>query len=102
MPSHDSCRSSRRGAQPLAPIPTRAIRKRSDYEYLGMPLWSVAIGWAAIGGAAVGYYAAGGAAWGTYVVSAIERSPETIAFFTPCDVVRDVVRTLVSPNMLRR
>jgi hypothetical protein len=172
MPSRDSYRSSHRGAQPPAPLPTRAIRKRSDYEYLGMPLWSVAIGpdpakgemrghakgviaigdmatgvlaigglargfiafgglavgviaigglalgglalgglaigiaaigggaigWAAIGGGAAGYYAAGGAAWGTYVVSAMERSPEAIAFFTQWDVVR----MLLPPNMFRR
>ena len=47
-----------------------------------------AIGWVAIGGAAAGYYAAGGAAWGTHVVSAVERSPEAVAFFAQWDALR--------------
>lgn len=172
MPSRDPHRSYRPTAQPPTAIVPRAIRKRSDYEYLGMPLWSVAvgpdlakgenrghakgviaigdmatgifalgglargfiavgglamgvfavgglafgglasgglaigimaigggaIGWTAIGGAAAGYYAAGGAAWGTFVVSAMERSPEAVAFFTQWDVLR----MFLPPNMLRR
>lgn len=53
----------------------------------------LALGWAAVGGGAVGYYAAGGAAFGTYVVSAMERSPEAIAFFTQWDVVRALLPT---------
>ena len=143
----------------------RGIRKRSDYEYLGMPLWSVAlgpdfargemrghakgviaigdiatgvialgglarglfafgglaagvvafgglaiggltlgglaigivalgggaVGWVAVGGAAAGYYAAGGAAFGTYVISAMERSPEAIAFFTQWEWLRELL-----------
>src|SRR6266545_438784 len=143
----------------------RGIRKRSDYEYLGMPLWSVAlgpdfargemrghakgviaigdmatgvialgglarglfafgglaagvvafgglaiggltlgglaigivafgggaVGWVAVGGAAAGYYAAGGAAFGAYVISAMERSPEAIAFFTQWEWLRELL-----------
>jgi hypothetical protein len=150
----------------------RGIRRRSDYEYLGMPLWSVALGpdfargemrghakgviaigdmatgvialgglarglfafgglaagvvafgglaiggltlgglaigiiafgggalgWVAVGGAAAGYYAAGGAAFGTYVVSAMERSPEAIAFFAQWDWLWQ----WLSPNLPRR
>ena len=170
MPSQTSNREPGSGA----PDPSfmRGIRKRSDYEYLGMPLWSIAlgpdlekgeirghakgviaigdvatgvfafgglargfvalgglaagvaafgglaiggltlgglaigivalgggaVGWVAIGGAAAGYYAAGGAAFGTYVVSALERSPEAIAFFTQWDWLR----ALLPANLLRR
>ena len=153
------------GSTPSGPPFPSGIRKRSDYEYLGMPLWSVAlgpdfakgemrghakgliaigdmatgvfalgglargvvalgglaagvvalgglaiggltlgglaiglvalgggaVGWVAIGGAAAGYYAAGGAAFGTYVVSAMERSPEAIAFFSQWEWLRELV-----------
>ena len=50
-----------------------------------------AIGWVAVGGAAAGIYAAGGAAWGTYVISAVERSPEAVAFFAQWDVLRSLL-----------
>ncbi len=162
MPSRDVKLSNRRDTVPM-PVPGLAgIRRKSDYEYLGLPLWSIALGpdvargemrghargviaigdiatgvlaigglargfvavggfavgiisfgglalggfafgglaigliavggcalgGVAIGGGAAGYYAAGGAAWGTHVVSAMERSPEAVAFFTQWDVVR--------------
>jgi hypothetical protein len=162
MPSRDVKLSNRRDTVPL-PVPGLAcIRRKSGYEYLGMPLWSIALGpdiargemrghargviaigdiatgilaigglargfiaiggfaagvisfgglaigglalgglaiglaaaggcalgWVAIGGGAAGYYAAGGVAWGMYAVSAMERSPEAVAFFTQWDVVR--------------
>ena len=154
----------RTGGAPSGPA-FPSVRRRSDYEYLGMPLWSVAlgpdfakgemrghakgvlaigdmatgivaigglargvfaigglavgivavgglaiggltlgglaiglvalgggaVGWVAIGGAAAGFYAAGGAACGTYVVSAMERSPEAVAFFTQWEALRELV-----------
>lgn len=40
-----------------------------------------AVGFVAVGGGAVGYYALGGGAFGKFVVSAMERSPEALAFF---------------------
>ncbi len=170
MSSRDSSRQPG-GAAP-GPCFAPGIRRRSDYEYLGMPLWSIAlgpdlekgemrghakgviaigdiatgifalgglarglvafgglaagvvafgglaiggltlgglaigiaalgggaVGWVAIGGAAAGYYAAGGAAFGTFVVSALERSPEAIAFFTQWEWLREPL----SANLLRR
>jgi hypothetical protein len=170
MPSRDS-RPTPGVALPGASV-ARGIRKRSDYEYLGMPLWSIAlgpdcdkgetrghakgviaigdtatgvfalgglacgcvalgglaagviafgglaigglaigglalgglalgggaVGWVAIGGAAAGYYAAGGVAFGTHLVSALERSPEAIAFFTQWNALRE----LLPANLLRR
>ena len=172
MPASDRFGSTRTGDTPPSSAIMRGVRRRSDYEYLGLPLWSVAIGpdpekgevrghakgilaigdiatgfiaigglarggialgglavglvafggfalgglafgglaigilalgggaagWAAIGGAAVGVYAVGGAAWGTYVVSAVERSPEAIAFFSQFEALR----ALLPPNVLRR
>jgi hypothetical protein len=167
MPSPDRSRTP-----PVASVPGfRAVRRRSDYEYLGLPLWSVAmgadpargelrghargivaigdvatgvvalgglargfvaigglafgvvafggfavgalavaglalgalaigggaVGWIAVGGAAAGFYAAGGAVWGTHVVSAIEQSPEAVAFFTQWEPLR----ALLPPRTLR-
>jgi hypothetical protein len=157
-------------ASPAAPG-FHAIRRRSDYEYLGLPLWSIAmgpdpargemrghakgvvaigdlatgfialgglargffafggvalgvvaigglafgalafgglaigivaiggcaLGWVAIGGAAAGFYAAGGAAWGTHVLSAMEQSPEAVAFFTQWEPLR----AFLPPGMRR-
>jgi len=161
MPKPDPFRSTLQSAA-APPIGMQSVRRRSDYEYLGLPLWSIAtgadpakgdlhghakgvlaigdiatgvvaigglargllaiggvaigivavgglavgalafgglaigavafgggaLGWIAIGGAAAGFYAAGGAAWGMYVVSAMERSPEAVAFFTQWDALR--------------
>ena len=172
MPNPDPFRSTFKGDAPPPAIGMASVRRHSDYEYLGMPLWSIAtgpdlakgevrghakgvlaigdiatgivaigglargvialggfaiglvavgglavgglafgglaigtvafgggaIGWIAIGGAAAGFYAAGGAAWGMYVVSAMERSPEAIAFFTQWDALR----ALLPPSALRR
>ena len=170
MPAPDRFGANREA--PPSPAFVRGVRRRSDYEYLGLPLWSVAVGpdlekgeirghakgilavgdmatgfvaigglarggiaigglavglialggfalgglalgglaigilafgggaagWVAVGGAAAGVYAVGGAAWGIYVVSAIERSPEAIAFFSQFDMLR----SLLPPNVLRR
>ncbi len=169
MPASDRTKG-RAAATPSGAF--RGLRRRSDYEYLGLPLWAIAlgpdpeagevrghakgivavgdiatgfialgglarggiavgglavglvaiggfalgvlafgglaigllaigggaIGWAAVGGAAAGVYAAGGAAWGTYVISAAERSPEAVAFFTQWDALR----SLLPLNVLRR
>jgi len=169
MPVPDRTRGAP-GATPSAAF--RGVRRRSDYEYLGLPLWAVAVGpdpatgevrghakgilavgdvatglialgglayggiavgglaiglvavggfalgalafgglaiglvaigggavgWAAVGGAAAGVYAAGGAAWGSYVISAVERSPEAVAFFTQWDALR----SLLPPTAIRR
>jgi hypothetical protein len=171
MPNPDPFHSTFKGDAPPPAIGMLSIRRRSDYEYLGMPLWSIAsgpdlakgelrghakgvlaigdvatgiiavgglargviaiggfaigivavggfaiggfafgglaigaialgggaVGWVAIGGAAAGFYAVGGAAWGMYVVSAMERSPEAIAFFTQWDALR----ALLPPTMRR-
>jgi hypothetical protein len=51
-------------------------------------LGGAAVGGVAIGGIALGIYAVGGIAWSTYVISAAERSPEAIAFFTQFDALR--------------
>ena len=165
MPAPDSLRSKNTGENLAMAVTARGVRRRSDYVYLGMPLWCIAvgpdlahgemrghakgvlalgdmatgivaigglargvfaigglavgivavggfalgglalgglaigvaalgggaIGWVAIGGAAAGFYAAGGAAWGTYVVSAQERAPEAVAFFTQWDALRALV-----------
>ena len=80
----------------------RGVRKQSEYDFLGLPLYSIAFGpdlakgeWRgrakgvfalgdvatgliAIGGAVAGYYAAGGVAYGSYVIDAIRQSPEAI------------------------
>jgi hypothetical protein len=170
MPAPDRTRRNAAAAPSTAVV--RGVRRRSDYEYLGLPLWAVAIGpdpaqgelrghargilavgdiatgvialgglarggiavgglavgvvaigglalgalglgglaigllaiggaaigWAAVGGAAAGVYAAGGAAWGTYVISAVERSPEAVAFFAQWDALRSVL----PPNPIRR
>ncbi len=172
MTSPDVHRSNRLDASPPALPGFACVRRKSDYEYLGMPLWSIAlgpdlangeirghakgviaigdiatgvlaigglargfiavgglalgvisfgglavgglaigglaigaaaiggcaIGWVAIGGGAAGYYAAGGAAWGAHVVSAMERSPEAVAFFTQWDIIR----MLLPPQLPRR
>lgn len=156
MPAPDRSTPRRDGATTPSPAALRGVRRRSDYEYLGLPLWSVAMGpdpekgevrghakgilaigdiatglvaigglarggiavgglaiglvavgglavgafacgglaigilafgggaagWAAVGGAAAGVYAMGGAAWGAHVISAVERSPEAVAFFS--------------------
>jgi hypothetical protein len=171
MPAPDAFRSKKAGDSPAMAIALRGVRRRSDYVYLGLPLWCVAVGpdpargemrghargvlalgdmatgivaigglargvfaiggvavgivavgglalgglalgglaigiaalgggavgWVAIGGAAAGFYAAGGAAWGAYVVSAQERAPEAVAFFTQWDALRALV-----PVMRRR
>ncbi len=163
MPAHDRMR--RDAGVPPSPAVFRAVRRRSGYEYLGLPLWCVAVGpdpergelrghakgilaigdiatglvaigglarggiaiggaalglaafggfalgalafgglaigllaigggaagWIAVGGAAAGVYAAGGAAWGTYVLSAVERSPEAVAFFAQWDVLQSLL-----------
>jgi hypothetical protein len=47
-----------------------------------------ALGWVAIGGAAAGYYAAAGAAYGTYVIDAMQRSPEAVAFFSQWPILQ--------------
>jgi hypothetical protein len=173
MPSPpDRGRSTSAADVSAAAMGMRSVRRQSDYEYLGMPLWSIAmgpdpakgelrghakgvlaigdtatgivaigglargflaigglaigivavgglalggvamgglaiaivalgggaVGWVAVGGAAAGFYAAGGAAWGTYILSAVERSPEAIAFFAQWDVLR----ALVPASALRR
>ena len=41
----------------------------------------VAIGYGALGGVAFGFYAGGGAAHGKYIVSAMQKDPQAIAFF---------------------
>lgn len=163
MPSPDRIR--RDAGAPPSPAFLRRVRRRSDYEYLGLPLWCVAVGpdpergelrghakgilavgdvatglvaigglarggiaigglawgvvalgglalgglacgglaigllaigggaagWIAVGGAAAGVYAAGGAAWGTYVISAAERSPEAVAFFSQWDALQSLL-----------
>lgn len=69
-----------RSAPPVAPPPIRSVRKRSEYEYLGMPLWSIALGpdpergelrghakgVVAIGDVATGIVALGGLARGVF------------------------------------
>lgn len=171
MPVPDRMRRDA-GAPPSSPAYFRGVRRRSDYEYLGLPLWCIAVGpdpgrgelrghakgilavgdlatglvaigglarggiaigglalgivafgglalgavafgglalgllaigggaagWIAVGGAAAGVYAAGGAAWGTYVISAVERSPEAVAFFSQ----RDALQSLLPRGALRR
>ena len=163
MPAPD--RTRRDAGVPPSPAFFRGVRRRSDYEYLGLPLWCVAVGpdpergelrghakgilaigdiatglvaigglarggiaiggvavglvalgglalgglafgglaigllaigggaagWIAVGGAAAGVYAAGGAAWGTYVISAAERSPEAVAFFSQWDALHGLL-----------
>jgi hypothetical protein len=165
MPFPDRIQPTRIGDGTPVPIGMQGIRRRSSYEYLGMPLWCIAIGpdpargevrghakgvvaigdmatgivalgglargflavgglalgivavgglslgglalgglaigvaalgggavgWIAVGGAAVGFYAAGGVAWGAYVVSALERSPEAVEFFTQWDALRSLL-----------
>ena len=116
MPAPDRFRSAVSGNGIPAPA-LHGVRRQSSYEYLGLPLWSIAtgpdpargeirghakgvlalgdiatggaaVGWVAIGGLALGIYAVGGIAWGTYIISAMERSPEAIAFFTQFDALR--------------
>ena len=57
-------------------------------------LGGAAVGGIAIGGVALGIYAVGGIAWGTYVISAMERSPEAITFFTEFDALRAFIPPL--------
>ncbi len=59
-----------------------------------LALGGAAVGGVAIGGVALGIYAVGGIAWGTYVISAMERSPEAIAFFTQFDALRAFIPPL--------
>jgi hypothetical protein len=44
MPSPDRFASNRGGDAPPSPVAMRGVRRRSDYEYLGLPLWSIAVG----------------------------------------------------------
>ncbi len=41
MPAPDSLRLKRADDTPVAP---RGVRRRSDYVYLGLPLWCIAVG----------------------------------------------------------
>jgi hypothetical protein len=81
MPSRDS--SSR--APPPSPVAMRAVRRRSDYEYLGLPLWAIAVGpdlakgemrghakgIVAIGDMATGFVAVGGLARGGIAIGGL-------------------------------
>ena len=78
MPTPDSFRSTLKDGAVQPPIAMRGVRRRSDYEYLGMPLWSIATGpdpdngelrghakgVLAIGDVATGFIAVGGLARG--------------------------------------
>ena len=44
MPNLDPFRSTLKGDAPPPAIGMASVRRRSDYEYLGMPLWSIATG----------------------------------------------------------
>ena len=44
MPAPEKMSSSRIGDPPALPAAMVGVRRQSDYEYLGMPLWCIAIG----------------------------------------------------------
>ena len=95
MPAPDRFQNSRSSSGPPAPAGPRGVRRRSDYEYLGMPLWCIAIGpdpakdeprghakgvlamgdiatgVIAIGGLARGFFAFGGLAIGVVAVGGL-------------------------------
>jgi hypothetical protein len=48
----------------------------------GLAFGGGAVGAIAVGGGAIGYYAFGGGAFGQYVISAVQRDPEAVRFFS--------------------
>ena len=85
MPNPDPFRSTFKGDAPPAAIGMLGVRRRSDYEYLGMPLWSIATGpdpakgelrghakgVLAIGDIATGIVAIGGLARGVFALGGL-------------------------------
>ena len=44
MPAPDPLRSKNTGDNLAMAVALRSVRRRSDYVYLGMPLWCIAVG----------------------------------------------------------